>query len=152
MNRVILFLVSSAIAILLGWGTGSYITYNKTMEAVGKIPASPIVVNVSYNKSTHSVIYSMFNPGTLPLTITAQSFIFKPGKETSEKKYSVQNIPVNIPLIPLGITTVSLKLKKGTKELMQGDIVQTTFHYKHPLSTDVYTVTHTFEYEKKENK
>ena len=50
MNRVVLFFVSSIIAIMLGWGIGSYITYNNTIEAVGKIPGSPIVIGAVYDK------------------------------------------------------------------------------------------------------
>ncbi len=149
MNRVVFFIVSSLLALLIGWGIGSYITFNNTIEQVGKIPGSPIVVKVVYDKSAHAVVLSVLNPGTLPLTVTNESFVFKPGKETKQKQYSVENIPVKIPLLPLGITTVTIKLKKGTEALKNGDIVLTTLHYVHPLSKDVYTVSHKFEYSKK---
>ncbi len=146
MNRVSLFFVTSLIALVLGWGIGGYITYNKTIEAVGKIPASPIIVKSVYNREKHSVVFSILNLGTLPLTVVSESFIFKPGKESSQKRYELKNIPTNIPLVPLGITTVALKLKEGTQELKSGDIVMATLHYVHPLSNDVYTVSHKFEY------
>ncbi|WP_456384585.1 hypothetical protein [Persephonella sp.] len=146
MNRVTIFFVTSVIAIMLGWGIGSYITYNNTIEAVGKIPGSPIVVRAVYDKPTHSVLFSVFNPGTLPLTVTKQSFIFKPGKESSQKGYQVQNVPVNIPLVPLGITTVAIKLKKDTQELKTGDMVNITLEYIHPLSADKYYVKHGYEH------
>ncbi len=146
MNRVFLFFVTSLLALILGWGIGGYITYNKTLDAVGKIPGSPIIIKSAYDKSSHSVIFSILNPGTLPLTVISESFVFKPGKETSEKRYEMKNIPAQVPLIPLGITTVSLKLKEGSQELKAGDIVMATIHYVHPLSDDVYTVSHKFEY------
>ncbi|WP_029522344.1 hypothetical protein [Persephonella sp. KM09-Lau-8] len=155
MNRVVLFFVSSVIAIMLGWGIGSYITYNNTIEAVGKIPGSPIVIGAVYDKPTHSVVLSIMNPGTLPLTVKEESFIFKPGKQSSQQAYTVEHIPVNIPLIPMGITTVAIKLKKGTPELKTGDIVKTTLKYVHPLSKDEYFVKHGYEYgvsDKKEGK
>ena len=146
MNRVVLFFVTSLLALVLGWGIGGYITYNKTIEAVGKIPASPIIVKSIYDRNNHAVVFSILNMGTLPLTVVSESFIFKPGKESSEKRYEMKNIPASIPLIPLGITTVALKLKEGTQELKSGDIVMATLHYVHPLSKDVYTVSHKFEF------
>ena len=146
MNRVILFFVTSLLALVIGWGIGGYITYNKTIEAVGKIPASPIIVKSVYDRSHHAVIFSILNLGTLPLTVVSESFIFKPGKESSEKRYKMENIPASIPLVPLGITTVTLKLKEGTQELKSGDIVMVTLHYIHPLSDDIYTISHKFEY------
>jgi len=146
MNRVVLFFVTSIIAIMLGWGIGGYITYNNTIEAVGKIPASPIIIGAVYDKSAHSVILSVMNPGTLPLTVKEESFTFKPGKQSSQKAYAVENIPVNIPLIPMGITTVAIKLKKETQELKVGDIVNTTLKYVHPLSKDEYFVKHGYEH------
>ncbi|WP_457638786.1 hypothetical protein [Persephonella sp.] len=142
MNRLTLFFVISIIGILLGWGIGGYITYNNTIEAVGKIPASPIVVKAVYDRPTHSVIFSVLNPGTLPLTVKKQSIRFTPGKSSGEKEYQIQDIPVNVPLIPLGITTVAVKLKKGSQELKTGDIVDITLEYVHPLSTDRYYVKH----------
>ena len=151
MNRVILFFITSLIALMIGWGVGGYITYNKTIETVGKIPASPIIVKSYYDKEKHAVIFSFFNSGTLPLNVVSQSFVFKPGKESKEKSYQIENIPVNIPLIPLGITTVALKLKKGTEELKNGDVIMATIYYTHPLSKDVYSVAHRFEYGIKKN-
>ncbi|SNZ03263.1 hypothetical protein SAMN06265182_0335 [Persephonella hydrogeniphila] len=146
MNRVFLFFLTSVVAIILGWGVGGYITYNKTIEAVGKIPASPIVVKTVYDRKNHTVVFSVLNTGTLPLTVVSESFVFKPGKESAEKQYKMENIPAHITLIPLGITTVSLKLKKGSQELKSGDIVMATLHYVHPLSDDIYTVSHKFEF------
>ena len=146
MNRVLVFFISSLLALLIGWGIGGYITYNNTIDKVGQIPASPIVVKSVYNKEAHAVIYSVYNPGTVPLTVTNQSFIFKPGKETTQKAYEVANIPVNIILPPLTTAIVRMNLKKGTEKLKQGDIILSTLHYVHPLSNDVYTVSHRFEY------
>jgi hypothetical protein len=140
------------IALILGWGIGSYITYNNTIEKIGKIPGSPIIVSAKYDKENHAVIFSVLNPGTLPLKVVSQSFVFKPGKETSQTEYAIENIPVSIPLIPMGITSVALKLKSGTPELKKGDIVMTTLHYTHPLSKDLYSVTHKFEYTTKPKK
>ncbi len=146
MNRVVFFFISSLLALVLGWGIGGYIAYNKTIDAVGKIPASPIIVKSVYDREKHAVVFSFLNPGTLPLTVIGEDFIFKPGKESKEKNYEIKNIPANIPLVPLGITTVALKLKEGTQELKTGDIVMATIHYIHPLSSDIYTVSHKFEY------
>ncbi|NPA12363.1 MAG: hypothetical protein GXO45_00085 [Aquificae bacterium] len=148
MNRITVFFVVAVVGILLGWGIGSYLTYNKTMEAVGKIPASPIVVKALYDKPIHAIVFSVFNPGTVPLNIKRQSFVFKPGKETTEKGYSMQNIPVDIPLPPLTITTVVIKLKKDTQELKVGDVVNVELEYIHPLSPDRYIVKHGYEHTK----
>ncbi len=146
MNKTVIFFVTSIIAIFLGWGIGSYITYNNTIEKVGKIPASPIITLAEYDKKTHSVLLSILNPGTTPLTVTSKSFVFKPGKETAEKSYEMTNIPANIILPPLTITAVALNLKKNTNALKTGDVVMSTITYTHPLSKDTYTVSHRFEY------
>jgi len=152
MNRVLFFIISSILAIILGWGIGTYITYNNTIERIGKIPASPIIKEATYDKKNHTIVFSVLNPGTLPLYVKAQSLVFKPGKESKEKEYTVENIPVDIPLIPMGITTVNIQLKKGTSKLKSGDIVMITLHYVHSLSQDIYSVVHSFEYSKEKDK
>jgi hypothetical protein len=152
MNRVLFFLISSILAIILGWGIGSYITYNNTIEAIGKIPGSPIVVNAEYDKKNHRVVFSVLNPGTVPIYIKAQSLVFKPGKQTKQEAYAIQNIPVDIPLVPMGLTSVNINLKKGTPALQIGDVVMITLHYVHPLSKDIYSVVHSFEFSKNKNQ
>ncbi len=137
--------VSVLLAIFLGWAIGSFFTETSVSKAIATIPASPIVLEAEYDKKTHSIIYSVFNPGGVEETIIQQAFIFKPGKETKEKGYVVSNIPVNISLPPGETTKVAMKLKSGTEELRLGDIILATFTYVHPLSPDLYTVAHPFE-------
>jgi hypothetical protein len=139
----ILILVS-LVALFLGWGIGEFFGTRSIEKIVTSIPASPIVVDAKYNKENHSIVYSMLNPGGLPITIVNESFIFTPGKESSEKGYVISHIPVHIVLPPGVITKVEMKLKSGTEKLKVGDAVLATFSYVHPLSPDVYTVAHPF--------
>ncbi len=152
MNKITIFFITSLIAIFLGWGIGSYITYNNTIEQVGKIPASPIITLAQYDKKNHAVLLSILNSGTIPLTVISKSFVFKPGKDSKQKSYEMANIPANIVLPPLAVTIVALDLKKGSNPLEAGDIVMSTIHYTHSLSKDVYTVSHKFEYTGKEKE
>ena len=146
MRYLLSALVIALVGIVVGAGSGSYLTYNNVMRKVGSIPASPVVLQAKYDKKKHQIDYSILNPGTLPLTIVEKSFVFRPGKETKEKAYVVADIPANIALPPGAVTMVSLKLKEETEKLKIGDVVVVTFTYTHPLSKDLYTVVHPFTY------
>ncbi len=139
----ILILVS-LVALFLGWGIGEFFGTRSVERIVASIPASPIVVDAEYNRKNHSIVYSMLNPGGLPITIVNESFVFTPGKKSSEKEYVVSHIPVHVILPPGVITRVEMKLKSGTEKLKIGDAVWATFSYVHPLSPDIYTVAHPF--------
>ena len=157
MRYLLTAIVIALAGIVVGAGSGSYLTYNNLMRKVGSIPASPIVMQAKYDREKHQINYSILNPGTLPLTIVEKSFVFRPGKETKEKAYVVADIPASITLPPGAVTMVSLKLKEETEKLKVGDVVVVTFTYTHPLSRDLYTVVHPFTYggnlkEKKEGK
>ena len=140
-----ILVLSVFLALFLGWGIGSFFTQASVSKAIATIPASPIVVKAKYHKAEHAIVYSILNPGGMPETIVQEAFVFKPGKETKEKAYVVSNIPVHITLPPGETTEVVMKLKSGTEELHLGDVVLATFTYVHPLSTDLYTVVHSFE-------
>ncbi len=132
------------LALVLGWVIGGFFTSTNVSKVLASIPASPIVVDAKYNKTNHTIEYSMLNPGGTTLTIVQESFVFQPGKESKEKSYIVSNIPVNVKLLPGIVTKVELKLKEGTEALHFGDVVLATFTYTHPLSPDLYTVVHPF--------
>ncbi len=154
-NPALVFVVCVVMALFLGWATGSFFTETSVSKAIASIPGSPIVLEAKYDQENHAIVYSVFNPGGMPETIIQQAFVFKPGRETKEKGYVVSNIPVHITLPPGEISEVIMKLKTGTEKLHLGDVVLATFTYIHPLSTDLYTVVHSFEMgatEKKEKK
>ncbi len=140
----ILILVA-IIAVILGWGIGTFFTQRTVSKVIASIPASPIVVDAKYNRKNHSIVYAILNPGGTPLTIVDESFVFTPGKNSKEKAYIVSHIPVHTVLPPGVITKVELKLKPGTEKLKIGDAVLATFTYVHPLSPDLYTVAHPFQ-------
>ncbi len=148
----IVLIVVTIVAIFLGWTIGSFFTGTTVTKAISSIPASPVIVKAEYDKDSHSINYSVLNPGGTEITIIQQSFIFKPGKESKEKGYIVSNVPVNLKLPPGVITKLQLKLKKGTEKLKLGDILLSTFSYVHPLSSDIYTVAHSFEMGKEKAK
>ena len=148
----IVLIVVTIVAIFLGWTIGSFFTGTTVAKAISSIPASPIIVDAKYDKDSHSIDYSILNPGGTEITIIQQSFIFKPGKESKEKGYIVSNVPENLKLPPGVITKLQLRLKKGTEKLKLGDIVLSTFSYIHPLSPDVYTIAHSFEMGKVKTK
>ncbi len=134
----------TVIALVLGWAIGGFFTGTSVSKVIASLPGSPIVVDAKYNKDSHTIEYSILNPGGTELNIIQESFVFKPGKETKEKSYIVSNIPVNVKLLPGVVTKVELKLKAGTEALHFGDVVLATFTYTHPLSPDLYTVVHPF--------
>lgn len=140
-----ILVLSVFLALFLGWGIGSFFTQTSISKAIATIPASPIILEAKYRKAEHAIVYSILNPGGMPETIVQEAFVFKPGKETKEKAYVVSNIPVHITLPPGETTEVVMKLKSGTEKLHLGDVVLATFTYVHPLSTDLYTVVHSFE-------
>ena len=140
-----ILILIAIIALVLGWGIGSFFTQRTVAKVVASIPASPIVVDAKYNREKHSITYSILNPGGLPLTIVDESFVFTPGKNSKEKAYIVSHAPIHAVLPPGVVTRVELKLKAGTEKLQIGDAVLATFTYVHPLSPDLYTVAHPFK-------
>ena len=140
-----ILILISIIALILGWGIGSFFTQRTVAKVVASIPASPIVVDARYNREKHSITYSILNPGGVPLTIVDESFVFTPGKNSKEQGYIVSHVPVHAVLPPGVVTRVELKLKTGTEKLQIGDAVLATFTYVHPLSPDLYTVAHPFK-------
>ncbi len=140
---VVVTLVGFAM-LFLGWAIGTFFTERTVAKAIATIPGSPIVLSAKYDKTKHSIFYSILNPGGMPLTIVEESFVFTPGKESKEKGYVVSHLPVHVVLPPGVVTQVELKLKAGTEELHIGDAVLATFTYIHPLSKDLYSVIHPF--------
>ena len=132
------------VALVLGWTIGEFFTGRTVAKVVASIPASPIVVDAKYDKTKHAVIYSITNPGGVPITIVDESFVFTPGSKSKEKAYVVSHIPVKIEIPPRVTSSVELKLKSGTENLKVGDAVLATFTYVYPLSKDIYTVVHLF--------
>jgi len=132
------------VSLVLGWTIGEFFTGRTVAKVIASIPGSPIVVDAKYDRSKHSIMYSILNPGGMPLTIVEESFVFTPGKNSKEKGYVVSHIPVHVTLPPGVVTTVELKLKPGTEKLEVGDAVLATFTYVQPLSRDLYTVVHPF--------
>lgn len=140
-----ILILISIVALILGWGIGSFFTERTVAKLVSSIPASPIIVDAHYNTEKHSITYSILNPGGTPITIVDESFVFTPGKNSQEKAYIVSHVPIHQVLPPGVVTKVELKLKAGTEKLQIGDAVLATFTYIHPLSSDLYTVAHSFK-------
>ncbi len=145
MKRISMVLVMVALlSLFLGWETGNFFTGRSFQRLISTIPASPIVTEVKYEKQKHTLIYSLFNPGGVPISVIEENFVFKPGKNTTQQSYVVSNIPLHVIIPPSGKASVNLKLKAGTPKLALGDVVLATFTYTHPLSKDLYTVGHIF--------
>jgi len=85
----LIVLLSTALALVLGWSIGGFFTGRNLAKIVASIPASPIVVDAKYDRESHSIAYSILNPGGTPITIVEESFVFTPGKESKEKGYVV---------------------------------------------------------------
>ncbi len=139
-----IFILVCFLAILLGWAIGSFFTGRQFARSIAKLPGSPIVLNARFDKKSHSVIYSILNPGGTPLTIVEESLIFTPGKLSKQPAYIISSIPANQIIPPQKVVEVKVNLKAGTEDLKLGDVVLVTFTYTHPLSKDVYTVVHKF--------
>ncbi len=142
-----LILLIALVGLLIGGGTGSYLGFNRAIRMIERLPASPIVLNAAYNGKHHSIVYSVYNPGTVPLKMVEGSFVFTPGKKSTQGEYILSHIPLNVTLKPASVTLVEMRLKEGTQKLHLGDVVVGTLSYTHPFSPDVYTVIHPFTYE-----
>ncbi len=138
----------SLLGVIVGWGVGSFLTYRKTIRAISSVPASPIIIGAKYDKAKNELLYSVYNPGTLPIKVFQESVVFTPGSKSKEAAYVISNIPVSVTLAPMAVTQVELKLKSGAESLKIGDVVAGTLYYTHPLSKDIYSVAHPFTYER----
>ncbi len=133
---VILMLLGLAV----GWGSGSFLTRTRVLRVVENIPASPIVQHVDYDTSANALVFSVLNPGLMPLQMMTADFVFTPGRVTSEKGYVVRSLPIQTELPPQTVTAVIVPMREGAQLLMEGDVVMVTLMYTHPLADAVYTV------------
>ena len=147
-RRLYLTILIAILGLFVGAGTGGYITYNRLIRTVQNIPASPIVVGAEYDKDNNRLVFSVLNPGTLPLSLDNYSIAFTPGRETEQEAYFISSIPLGVTIDPFQVAVVYINLKEQALPLEIGDIVTTTIFYTHPLSPDVYSVVHPFVYER----
>ena len=138
-------IISMLLALFVGLGAGVYIQSSRTQAALTSVPPSPIVVSASYEREKHQVVFEVVNPGYLPLLLVDQSIVFTPGPESKEKAYALAAVPINLTLPAQGSVKVTMALKPETEELKVGDAVAGTITYTHPLSPDLYAVTHLFK-------
>ncbi len=151
-KRLWITLLIAILGLFVGAGAGGYITYNRVMRTVQNIPASPIVVGAEYDRDNNRLVFSVLNPGTLPLSLDNYSIAFTPGESTQQQAYFISNIPLGITINPMEVAVVYINLKEQALPLEIGDIVTTTIFYTHPLSPDVYSVVHPFVYERGGNQ
>ncbi len=143
-KRVWLLLFVALLGLFIGFGAGGYLTANRVATAMEQIPASPIVLDTTYDKEQNQLALSMFNPGPIPLRLESYTVTFTPGSETKEAAYVISEIPVQLTLPPFEVVTVSVNLKEHTEELAVGDLVTMSIFYTHPLSPDVYSIIHPY--------
>ncbi len=143
-KRVWLLLFVALLGLFIGFGAGGYLTANRVATAMEQIPASPIVLDTTYDKEQNQLALSMFNPGPIPLRLESYTVTFTPGSETKEAAYVISEIPVQLTLPPFEVVTVSVNLKEHTEELAVGDLVTISIFYTHPLSPDVYSIIHPY--------
>ncbi len=138
--------ISLVLALLVGLGAGAYIQASRSQAALVAVPPSPVVLSATYKPDKKQVVLEVHNPGYLPLLLVDQSVVFTPGPESKEKAYALAAVPLNLTL-PAGQTArVTLALKPESEALKAGDVVAGTITYTHPLSPDLYAVTHLFKY------
>ena len=142
MRKTLLIILVALVGLAVGYGAGGFLTYNRVMETVSNIPASPIVLGSHYDKEAHAVVYMVSNPGSLPLQIVQHSLVFTPGEQSEVPAYVLTDVPSNITLPPFSTVAVALDLKENTAALEVGDVVAATINYTHPLSPDLYAVVH----------
>jgi len=148
-------IISMLLALFVGLGAGSYIQASRTKSALSLIPPSPVVISSQYEKEKSRIVLELANPGFVPLVLVDQSVVFTPGPESKEKAYALAAVPLNLSLPAQSSVRVTLALKPESEELKVGDVVAGTITYTHPLSPDLYAVTHLFrlgEEGKKEQK
>ncbi len=145
MRKTVTFLLIALVGLIVGYGTGGFLTYHRVMDTVSEIPASPIVLSSHYDKDSHAVVYMVSNPGPVALQVVRHSLIFTPGTESEEPAYVLTDVPSDITLPPFTTVAVALSLKPETAPLEIGDVVAATINYRHPLSPDLYAVIHLHE-------
>ena len=144
-NLVGTLIISLLLALFVGLGAGVYIQSSRTQAVLASIPASPIVVSAVYEPEKTQVVFELYNPGVLPIQLVDHSVVFKPGPESGEEAYALAAVPIGISIPGQTSVKVTLALKPGSEELKVGDVVAGTITYTHPLSTDIYAVTHIFK-------
>ncbi len=145
-------IIALLVSLLVGLGAGVYIQASRTRAALAAVPPSPVVLSATYQPEKKQVVFEVYNPGYLPLLLVDQSVVFTPGPESKEKAYALAAVPLNLTLPAQGTVRVTLALKPESEELKAGDVVAGTIAYTHPLSPDVYAVTHLFKYGEEEKK
>ena len=138
--------IALLVALLVGIGSGVFIQASRSRAALAAVPPSPVVLSATYQPEKKQVVFEVYNPGFLPLLLVDQSVVFTPGPESKEKAYALAAVPLNLTLPAQGTVRVTLALKPESEELKAGDVVAGTIAYTHPLSPDVYAVTHLFKY------
>jgi len=145
-------IIALLVALVVGLGAGAYIQSSRAKALLSSIPPSPVVLSAEYQKEKKQVVFEVYNPGFLPLLLVDQSVVFTPGPESKEKAYALAAVPLNLSLPAQGTVRVTLALKPESEELKAGDVVAGTLTYTHPLSMDLYAVTHAFKFGDREEK
>jgi len=146
-NPVSSLILTAVVALIVGLGAGAYLGASRAYAALKEVPASPIVRSAEYDKAKNELVFELFNPGVLPLTLVDESVVFTPGAKSTEKGYALAAVPLDVALPGGAALKVQLALKADSEELKPGDVVAGTITYTHPLSKDVYSVTHLFKME-----
>lgn len=139
-------IVSLLVALAVGLGAGAFLEASRARAALEAVPPSPVVVSAEYKKEKKQLVLTLFNPGRMPLTLVDQSVVFRPGPKSKAKGYALAAVPLNLALPAGSSVRVTLALKAESPELQSGDVLAGTITYTHPLSPDLYAVTHLFTY------
>jgi len=145
-------IIALLVALLVGLGAGAYIQSSRVQAVLTSVPPSPVVLSADYQREKKQIVLEVYNPGFLPLLLVDQSVVFTPGPESKEKAYALAAVPLNLSLPAQTTVRVTLALKPESEDLKAGDVVAGTLTYTHPLSPDLYAVTHLFKVGAQEEK
>lgn len=105
-------------------------------------PASPVVVESSYNENKWELSVVLVNTWIMPIKILDKSLVLTP-KAEADVAVAV-NIPMNITINWWEAFIVKTKLEGNKDNFKLWDVLTSTFSYVYPISNDVYTLTHIF--------
>ncbi|WP_459818757.1 hypothetical protein [Galenea microaerophila] len=138
-----LVLLMTLLGVIVGWGTGSYLTGATARAALDEVPAAPVVIASGYDEKSKTLSLTFTNAGGQPIDILGKGLTFKP-KQGDGYALAFTQFEQPIRIEPFSVATLRVKLKADTATLVNGDVVATTIQYAYPLLPDVFEMTHMF--------
>ncbi len=140
-----LTIVFTLLALLVGWGTGSYLTSARATAALANLPAAPVVLSAAYDKQDRRLTLTVSNPGLVPIELLDKTLVFRPASGKGGWELARAPLPGGVvELAPGSIEALVLELKEGSPDLKIGDVLASSLTYRYANLPDLYQLTHLY--------